>query len=177
MYYKAAYNKWPDKRDEYAVAHGLAIADNPFGPFEKHPLNPVMNTGHETTYFPYKNGVATLAIRDGNERETIQFAEDGVNFKIASVVTLAPTAAGTYTPDAFTDTKDGRGITWGMCHFTNAGTPEHRYSIIARFDCDLSRDCNDKSFKQTTVFFKPEVYFSQGLGGLKKKRMEESTIK
>ena len=177
LYYKAAYNKWPDVRDRYAVAHGLAIAKDPFGPFEKHPLSPVMNTGHETTYFPYKNGVAALAIRDGNERETIQYAEDGVNFHVASVVSLAPTAAGTFTPDAFTDTNDGRGITWGVCHFTNAGEDGKRHSIIARFDCDLSRDCNDKVFKQTTIYHTPDVYFRQGLGGLKKKRMAESEIK
>ncbi|MCA4532154.1 family 43 glycosylhydrolase [Bacteroides xylanisolvens] len=177
LYYKAAYNKWPDVRDRYAVAHGLAIAKDPFGPFEKHPLSPVMNTGHETTYFPYKNGVAALAIRDGNERETIQYAEDGVNFHVASVVSLAPTAAGTFTPDAFTDTNDGRGITWGVCHFTNAGEEGKRHSIIARFDCDLSRDCNDKVFKQTTIYHTPDVYFRQGLGGLKKKRMAESEIK
>lgn len=177
LYYKAAYNKWPDMRDEYAVAHGLVIAEDPFGPYEKHPLSPVMNTGHETTYFPYKNGIATLAIRDGNERETIQYAEDVVNFHIASVVSFAPTAAGTFTPDAFTDTNDGRGVTWGICHFTNAGEDGKKHSIIARFDCDLSRDCNDKVFKQTSVYHAPNVYFQQGLESLKQKRMAESNVK
>lgn len=44
----------PEKRDKYAVAHGLVTAKNPLGPFEKHPLNPVMNSGHETTYWPFK---------------------------------------------------------------------------------------------------------------------------
>lgn len=51
-----------------------------------------MNSGHETTYFPFKEGIATLAIKDGNERETIKYYKDGVNFEIASVVSLTPTA-------------------------------------------------------------------------------------
>ncbi|GAF05037.1 glycoside hydrolase family protein [Saccharicrinis fermentans] len=171
LYYKAAYNKWPDIRDKYAVAHGLAIADNPMGPFKKHPLNPVLNSGHETTYFPFKEGIAALAIKDGNEANTIQYAKDGVNFNIAATVELTPTAAGAFTPDAFTGTDYGRGITWGMCHFINAATTrDKQHSIIARFDCDLSLDCNEPSLKSTGVWHRPEVYFKQGLGKLRKKR-------
>ena len=171
LYYKAAYNKWPDVRDKYAVAHGLAMAENPLGPFKKHPLNPVLNSGHETTYFPFKEGIAALAIKDGNERETMQYAKDGVNFEIASSVSLTPTAAGAYTPDAFTNTDYGRGITWGLCHFINAGTyGVNQHSVIARFDCDLSLDHHEPSLKKTGVWHKPDVYFKQGLGELKKKR-------
>lgn len=169
LYYKAAFNKWPDNREHYAVAHGLAIAEDPLGPFVKHPLNPVLNSGHETTYFPFKEGIAALAIKDGNERESMQYAPDGVNFKVAANVTLTPTAAGAYTPDAFTDTKYGRGVTWGMCHFTNAGTSQKSYSIMARFDCDLSLDVNDPELKHTHMYLKPEVYFLQGLS---KKQLE-----
>ena len=163
MYYKAAYNKWPDIRNQYAVAQGLAIATDPLGPFTKHPLNPVMSSGHETTYFPFKGGVAALAIKDGNERETMQYAEDGVNFKVASTLSLTPTAAAPYAADMFADNKNGRGVTWGLCHFVNAGTPGKGYSIIARFDCDLSLDLEDPQFKDTGVWHKPEVYFQQSL--------------
>ncbi|GGF36107.1 glycosyhydrolase [Echinicola rosea] len=175
LYYKAAYNKWPDKRDEYAVAHGLAIADDPYGPFEKHTLNPVLNSGHETTYFPFKEGIAALAIKDGNEAQTMQYAEDGVNFNIASTVELTPTAAGFYTPDAFTDTDYGRGVTWGVCHFINAATDRNKqHSIIARVDADLSLDVDEPTFKSTGVWHRPEVYFKQGLGSLRKKREERA---
>lgn len=161
LYYKAAYNKWPDIRDKYAVGHGLAIAEDPLGPFEKHPLNPVLASGHETTYFPFKEGIATLAIKDGNERETMQYAKDGVNFEIASVVSLTPTAAAPFSADAFTDSGNGRGVTWGLCHFTNAGTAKKGYSIMARFDCDLSLDFDEPSYKKTGVWHSPEVYFAQ----------------
>ncbi|WP_139958983.1 glycoside hydrolase family 117 protein [Flavicella sediminum] len=168
VYYKSAYNKWPHKRDKYAVGQGLAIADNPLGPYKKHPLNPVLSSGHETTYFPFKEGIAAFVLKDGNERETIQYAKDGVNFEIASSISLTPTAAAPFTPDAFTNTKDGRGITWGLSHFVNAGTPEKSYSIIARFDCDLSLDYNEPTYKKTGVWHKPEVYFEQGLESLGK---------
>ncbi|MEH0152714.1 glycoside hydrolase [Limibacter armeniacum] len=110
VYFKAAYGDRP----EYLVGNGLAIADNPLGPYEKHPLNPLFNSGHETCLFPFKEGIAALTIRNGNEANTIQYAPDGVNFNIASVTSLMPTAAGPYVPDAFTDTKDGRGISWGF---------------------------------------------------------------
>ncbi len=177
VYYKAAYNKWPDNRSNYAVGHGLAIAENPLGPYKKHPLNPVMQSGHETTYWPYKKGIATLAIKDGNERETIQYAEDGANFKIASCVSFTPTAAAPFTADAFTDTKDGRGFTWGLSHFINAGTSKKAYSIIARFDCDLSLDYNEPAYKKTGVWHKPDVYFKQGLNNEQMEHIKQSSKK
>ncbi|RMF89280.1 MAG: glycoside hydrolase [Planctomycetota bacterium] len=177
LYYKAAYNKWPDVRDKYMVGLGLAIADDPLGPFVKHPLNPVLNSGHETMFFPFKSGVAALVIKDGNERSTIQYAEDGVNFEIASVVSLPPIAAGPFVPDAFTDTKDGRGVTWGLCHFTNAGGPGKQHSILARFDCDLSLDVDDPRLKQTHVWLPPEVYFTQRLSAAQRARIEEANRK
>ncbi|TWT80782.1 hypothetical protein CA13_22280 [Planctomycetes bacterium CA13] len=176
-YYKAAYNKWPDIRDKYAVAHGLAIADDPLGPFLKHSLNPVLNSGHETTYFPFKEGIATLAIKDGNERCTIQYAKDGVNFEIASVVELTPIAAAPFAPDAFTNSGNGRGITWGLCHFTNAGTRDKQHSIMARFDCDLSLDVDDPTFKNTGVWHRPEVYFKQGLNKKQRARINADNRK
>jgi len=173
IYYKAAYNKWPDIRDRRAIAHGLAIAENPLGPFKKHPLSPVLNSGHETTYFPFKEGVAALAITDGNEQNTMQYSNDGVNFRVASCLSLTPTAAAPFTPDAFTDTKYGRGVSWGLCHFINAGKPGKRYSIIARFDCDLSLDVDDPVLKKGGVYHHPDVYFKQGLSSVQRRRINE----
>ncbi|MHB8900866.1 MAG: glycoside hydrolase family 117 protein [Thermoguttaceae bacterium] len=170
-YYKAAYNKWPDVRDQYMVGLGLAIAEDPLGPYVKSRLNPVLNSGHETTFFPFKEGVAALAIKDGNEHETMQYASDGVNFEIACVLSLTPTAAAPFTPDAFTNTNYGRGITWGLCHFINAGTAKQGYSIIARFDCDLSLDLHDPTLKSPHVWLRPDVYFDQSLNKAQKARI------
>jgi hypothetical protein len=121
--------------------------------------------------------MAALAIKDGNERSTMQYAKDGVNFEIASVLSLTPTAAAPFTPDAFTDTTYGRGITWGLCHFINAGSHEKRYSIIARFDCDLSLDVHDPMLKKTGVWHRPDVYFRQGLSQRQRQRIREANAK
>ena len=116
---------------------GLAIADDPLGPFTKHPLNPVINSGHETTLFPFKEGVAAIVQRDGQEHNTIQYAEDWVNFEIASITELLPVAGGPFVPDAFTNTEDGRGITWGITHFTNAGGDwATTHTVITRIASD-----------------------------------------
>jgi hypothetical protein len=173
LYYKSDFNN----ANPHVRAHGLAIADDPLGPFTKHPLNPIMNSGHETTLFPFKEGIAAFAIHNGLEHNTIQYSVDGVGFEIAAVSSLMPVAAGPYVPDAFTNTQDGRGITWGVCHITAVGAPDQRHSILARFDCDLSRDLHDPRMKQTDLYLKPEAYFSQGLGRQQRQQREQAARK
>lgn len=173
LYYKSDFDGDPN----LVRMQGLAIADDPLGPFAKHPLNPVINSGHETTLFPFKEGIAALVIRDGNEHFTIQYAEDGVNFHIAAITSLMPNAAGPYIPDAFTDTIDGRGITWGLSHFTNATTWSRNHSILARFDCDLSLDLDDPVMKRAAEHYRPEVYFQQILTQKQRNRIMEKNQK
>jgi hypothetical protein len=157
---------------------GLAIADHPLGPFKKHPLNPVINSGHETTLFPFKEGIAALVIKDGNEHFTVQYAEDGVNFEIASITSLMPVAGGPYVPDAFTDTKYGRGITWGICHNTLAATgPGTGHSLLMRFDCDLSLDVDDPDMKRHGYMHKPDFYYQHGLSRQQRERISEANRK
>ncbi|MEM6378757.1 MAG: glycoside hydrolase [Bacteroidota bacterium] len=160
LYYKAAFG---DRPNNFMLAGGLATADHPLGPFTKHPLNPLFNSGHETALFPFEEGMAALVIRDGNENNTIQYAPDGVHFDIAAVTQLMPTAAGAYISDAFNSNGNGRGITWGLQHFIGMGEKGKKYSMLSRFDCDLSLDHNDPKMKNTQIWLKPEVYFSQGL--------------
>jgi hypothetical protein len=170
LYYKSAFNR----PEGVWVAQGLAIADNPLGPFKKHPLNPVLNSGHENTLFPFKEGVAALSIYDGQEHFTIQYAKDWVNFEIAAITELMPAAAGPFVPDAFTDSGDGRGITWGISHFTNAGQSwKKNHAILVRFDCDLSLDFHDPDMKNTHYRFTPEQHFRFGLNNKQKKRVAD----
>ena len=140
--------------------HGLAIADHPLGPFRKHPLNPVMNSGHETTLFPFGKGVAAFAICDGMERNTIQYADDWVNFKIASIVELMPVAAGPFIPDAFTNA----GEDWSRNH-----------SILTRFDCDLSVDVHDDAMKGHYYRYGPAFHHKHKLSGQQLKRIQRET--
>ncbi|MDV7187161.1 family 43 glycosylhydrolase [Lutibacter sp. TH_r2] len=169
LYYKSDSNGQPN----LIRMQGLATADNPLGPFTKHPLNPVMNSGHETTMFPFKEGIAALVIRDGNEHFTVQYAEDGVNFDIASITEYMPSAGGPFIPDAFTDTKYGKGITWGISHFTAVNGWSTNHAVLTRFDCDLSLDVDDQDMKRTNVHHQPEFYYKLGLNGKQKKRIAQ----
>ena len=171
LYYKSAYNRNQDRDKHRVVSAGLAIADNPAGPFKKCPLNPVLNSGHEVCLFPYKQGVAAICIKDGNEHNTIQYAEDWVNFKLKAITNLTPNAPSPYCPDAFTDSGNADGITWGLSHYINAGgSSSKRYSILGRFDCDLSLSVDDSYFKGAEIFLPMEVYFSQGLSSKEKNK-------
>ncbi|MFY0625006.1 MAG: family 43 glycosylhydrolase [Reichenbachiella sp.] len=174
IYYKSDFDQRPEFRPSKIRMQGLAIAENPLGPFKKHPLNPVINSGHETTLFPFKEGVAAIIQRDGQEHNTIQYAEDWVNFEIASITELLPIAAGPYVPDAFTDTKDGRGITWGISHFIGAGGKGKPYhTILTRFDCDLSRDIDDQNMKRHYYPRSPEFHYTHSLSSKQLDRIKK----
>ncbi|WP_139958807.1 glycoside hydrolase family 117 protein [Flavicella sediminum] len=173
LYYKSDFGE----KGNLIRMQGLATADNPLGPFTKNPTNPIITSGHETTLFPFKGGIAALVIRDGNEHNTIQYAENGIDFNIAAISSLLPNAGGPFIPDAFTDTKDGRGITWGISHFTNVTKWSENHSILTRFDCDLSQDIDDQSMKKSHNYYKPEFYFKHGLNGNQRKRIAEENKK
>ncbi|APZ45566.1 glycoside hydrolase [Polaribacter reichenbachii] len=168
LYYKSDFGEPGD----WVRMQGLATADNPLGPFTKHPLNPVISSGHETSLFPFKTGIAAMVYKDGNEHNTVQYAEDGVNFEIASITEMMPYAAAPFVPDAFTDTKDGRGVTWGMAHFINYNSNWGTFhSILTRFDCDLSQDLNDPEMKEPRVKYTPQDYFKRSLSKKQQQRI------
>nr|WP_273445624.1 family 43 glycosylhydrolase [Neolewinella agarilytica] len=171
IYYKSDFNA----ANPRVRMQGLATADSPLGPFTKHPLNPLINSGHETTLFPWKEGVAAIVTRDGNEHFTIQYAEDWVNFEIKAITSLLPVAAGPFVPDAFTDTKDGRGITWGISHITNVTTWAQNHAVLLRFDCDLSQDIDDQEMKKHNTYHKPEFYYQYGLSKKQRERIAAQT--
>ncbi len=171
LYYKSDFDGDP----KLVRMQGLATADHPLGPFTKHPLNPVITAGHEPSLFPFREGVAALVYKDGNEHNTVQYAEDWVNFEIASITELMPYAAAPHVPDAFTNTEYGRGITWGLAHFINANNDWSTFhSILVRFDCDLSLDLHDPEMKEHRVNYTPDDYFKRGLSAEQKKRIMDT---
>ncbi len=111
---------------------GVAVADNPQGPYKPHPLNPVTNSGHETMLWNYKDGICALLNRDGPEQDTIQFAKDGANFEIMAKVTNTPQAGGAFRSDT-PDVHPLEGIRWGLCHVDERGS---NWNYIMRFDLD-----------------------------------------
>lgn len=146
LYYKAA----PALRRDPAstpYAHGVAIADRPEGPFVKHRTNPIQNSGHETMYWPYRDGIASLLIRNGNEANTIQWSPDGIQFDLKAIVDIPPHAGGPYIPDVSNDDGDGRGILWGLCFSMERVNRKGVRSQLLRFDCSLSRELERPGLK------------------------------
>jgi hypothetical protein len=97
------------------IKWGVAIADKPEGPYVKSPYNPITNSGHELCVWPYKGGIAAMLTTDGPERNTIQFAEDGINFEIKSHIRSGPHAVG-LVRSLDTDKSPLEAMRWGLCH-------------------------------------------------------------
>ena len=97
------------------IKWGVAIADKLEGPYVKSPYNPITNSGHELCVWPYNGGIAAMIITDGPERNTLQWAPDGINFEIMSHIKFGPPAAGLVRS---LDTEAGpkEGLKWGLCH-------------------------------------------------------------
>ena len=168
LYYKGG--PFPQGSGTILRAQGVAIANQPEGPFTKSALNPVINSGHETCLYPYREGVAAIASLDGPEKNTIQYAPDGLNFEPKSHIVLPPHAPGAFCPDMFSDTGDGRGITWGLAHIVGEpsqpgyGPGGYQGTIncfIVRFDCSLSRDVEDPRFKVSNLRFGENVFLQK----------------
>ncbi len=114
------------------IRHGVAIADNPKGPYVKSKYNPVSNSGHEICVWPTKGGIASLITTDGPERNTFQWSPDGINFEIKGAVKGAnmPHAIGLNRTLDAPDDNPTQVFDWGLSHVYNNW---HEQSIM-RFD-------------------------------------------
>jgi hypothetical protein len=95
---------------------GVAIADEPSGPYFKSPLNPITNSGHEVMVWNYDGGVGALLTRCGPEKNTIQYAADGINFEAMSTIIDPPQAAGAFRVQERENTEPLSGLSWGLSH-------------------------------------------------------------
>ncbi len=110
------------------IRHGVAIADNPLGPYVKSPYNPISNSGHEICVWLQDGGVASLITTDGPEKNTIQFAPDGINFNIMAVIKDAPHAIGLNRE--LSTGEPFKIFEWGLTHqYMNSN-----YQYIRRFE-------------------------------------------
>jgi len=97
---------------------GVAIADDPLGPYVKSALNPITNSGHEVMVWNYDGGVGALLTRCGPEKNTIQYAADGLNFEAMASIINPPQAAGALRLDVGQDSEPLAGLSWGLSHVT-----------------------------------------------------------
>ncbi len=111
------------------IRHGVAIADNPLGPYVKSPYNPISNSGHEICVWHYNGGIASLITTDGPEKNTIQWAPDGINFEIMSVIKGAPHAIG-LNRSLDTEKEPLAALQWGLTHQYK----DYNYQYIRRFE-------------------------------------------
>ena len=65
-----------------------------------------------------------------NATETTMYAEDGLHFSKTHKVIDVPHAAGAYCPEAFTDSRTGERIQWGV----HIGKQKGSLPFIQRFD-------------------------------------------
>lgn len=101
------------------IRHGVAIADKPEGPYIKSPYNPISNSGHEICVWPYNDGIAALITTDGPEKNTIQWAKDGINFEIMSVIPGVNAHAIGLNRDADNEKEPTEILRWGLSHIYN----------------------------------------------------------
>ncbi len=111
---------------------GLAIADEPQGPYARVDENPVIPGNHEVLVWPQGKGVAAMIGTTGPKEITrsIMYSEDGLHFSKTHNVIDVPRAAGAYRPEAFTDSELGKQIEWGV----HIGTRRGFLPFVERFD-------------------------------------------
>ena len=86
----------------------------------KSPYNPISNSGHEICVWPYNGGVAALITTDGPEKNTIQWAPDGINFEIMSVIPGVTAHAIGLNRTADNEKEPTEILRWGLSHMYNS---------------------------------------------------------
>jgi hypothetical protein len=123
------------------IRWGMAIADQPEGPYVKSEYNPITHSGHELCVWKYKGGIAMVSSWDGPERQTIQYAPDGINFEIKSYINWVPTAIGLVTT-LDNDKHPTEALKWGLHHLTHHDPGEPwwtGYNYLSRFSFTKNR--------------------------------------
>jgi beta-xylosidase len=146
------YYKGGDIKVTAGTTHwGVAIADNPQGPFVKHEMNPLIG-GHTVCVWPHREGVAALVDDAGPERHTVQWSPDGLHFqRAAKIESGVHTGCGPYDPDAHANVSFGHGITWGVAQ--ERGEDGRMY--IVRFEVDCLWPTIDNSIKVPKELINP----------------------
>jgi len=139
LYYKGERKGEKHTSGGREIRWGVAIADKPEGPYVKSPYNPITQSGHEVAVWPYKGGIAMMSTDDGPEKQTMQYAPDGINFELRSYIYSAskkiPRAIG-LVRSLDTNTAPTAALAWGLHHeyvIAENGSWLEGENFIARF--------------------------------------------
>lgn len=132
LYYKCAIQQDNVKCAGIDSRWGVAIADAIEGPYTPCEYNPITNSGSETLLWKYQNGIVALLNRDGPEKDTIQYAEDGVEFDIMSHLDNTPLGGGVFQAEDIVWSPLA-GLQWGLCHCNEQMST---WNYLMRFDID-----------------------------------------
>ncbi len=135
LYYKgrsAAHGRDGPRRTRM----GVAIADHPAGPFVKqNDGRPVQDSGHEVQVFAGNDTVMSLVSPTGPSGRTLQYADDGLVFRVLfHELTNLPKAPGLYRPELTKANANAPLPTWGISMATDGEDP-----YLIRFECVWGR--------------------------------------
>jgi len=127
LYYKG--RQWNGTPRETHM--GVAVADNPLGPFKKQNDGKfIQDSGHEVMVWPYKQGIMSLASNVGPNGRSLFYAADGISFKVVKPgLRNLPIAPGSYRADLSGEPAYDDGITWGIAMVLGHHPYLRRYEI------------------------------------------------
>ncbi len=105
LYYKG--RRWDDTPGHTEM--GLAVAEEPEGPYVRYVANPVVEGGHEVLVWPLGTGVAAM-VNIGPEgiAKTLQYAPDGLSFSRMMNLDEVPSAPAPIAPKPSPRAAKGR---------------------------------------------------------------------
>lgn len=142
LYYKGERMGERNTAGGREIRWGVAIADDIKGPYVKSEYNPITHSGHELCVWKYKEGIAMVSSADGPERQTIQYAPDGINFEIMAYVNWVPSAMGLVTT-LDNDKNPTEALSWGLHHLSKNYPGEPWWAgdqYLARFSFTRNRN-------------------------------------
>jgi len=144
---------------------GVAVADEPKGPYFKQKENPVVGGGHEVLVWPYGEGVVALIGNVGPKgtANTLQYAPDGLSFSKMRDLEKILHAPGAYRPDAFADNGKGTMIQWGV----HIGGKRGFLPFLERFECTwrIESDAEPSGAANQSQPVRPDTNQTSGTAG------------
>jgi hypothetical protein len=111
LYYKG--RQWENTPGHTEM--GIAVAAKPEGPYQR--INhgqSVQDSGHEVMVWPLGEGVMSLVSAVGPKGRTVQYAPDGLDFRVLYKTGNYPMAPGAFRADLSGNPAYNEGVTWGI---------------------------------------------------------------